>query len=213
VCGLELSWPGAGGVCPNRWCGRADRSFSVVFSLAVHRGALRHALLRYKYREERWWATQFAKMVAGYLESNATWFEEFHVLGAVPAFEGPGARRRWDPVRLILEELGRLVGDVWRVDPGLVTKRVETPAMQGLDWGARQAAASGPLRDALAVPTPSLVSGSRVLVFDDVMTEGSTLREVARALRLAGAAEVAGLVLARPAWSERYEARGAGGAS
>jgi predicted amidophosphoribosyltransferase len=38
-------------------------------------------------------------------------------------------------------------------------------------------------------------------VFDDVFTEGSTLREVARALLMAGAEEVAGVVLARQPWT------------
>jgi predicted amidophosphoribosyltransferase len=47
------------------------------------------------------------------------------------------------------------------------------------------------------------VAGARVLVLDDVLTDGSTLREVARVLRRAGAREVAGLILARPAWRER----------
>ncbi|HEX6394604.1 MAG TPA: phosphoribosyltransferase family protein [Acidimicrobiales bacterium] len=213
VCGLALSWPGADGVCPNRWCRRADRSFSVVFSIGVHTGALRHALLRYKYQEERWWAPHFARMVGGYLHANGTWFEEFDLLAAVPGYVGAGARRRWDPVRQILVEVASLPRLSWRVEPDLILKRAETPAMQGLDWAARQAVASGRLRDALAVPVPGLVKGCRVLVFDDVMTEGSTLREVARALRLAGAAEVAGLVLARPTWSERREARGRGGGS
>jgi predicted amidophosphoribosyltransferase len=44
------------------------------------------------------------------------------------------------------------------------------------------------------------VAGSRILVIDDVFTEGSTLREVARALVKAGADEVAGLTLARQPW-------------
>ena len=47
---------------------------------------------------------------------------------------------------------------------------------------------------------PTSPASARILVIDDVLTEGSTLREVARALRGAGAREVAGLVLARPAW-------------
>ena len=38
------------------------------------------------------------------------------------------------------------------------------------------------------------------MVIDDVFTEGSTLREVTRALILAGADEVAGLTLARQPW-------------
>lgn len=210
VCGLALSWPGAGGVCPNRWCRRSDRAFSVVYSLGVHQGALRRALLRYKYHGEWWWSGEFARLIGAYLDTNATWFEEFDVLAAVPTYSGPGARRKWDPLRRILEELRALVGGAWEVEPDLVVKVAETPPMQGLDWASRQTLAARWLRNALVVPRPRAVAGATVLVLDDVMTEGSTLREVARALRSAGAAEVAGLVLARPPWSETREASGRG---
>ena len=210
VCGLALTWPGANGLCPNRWCRRADRSFSVVFSLGAHQGALRHALLRYKYSGELWWGRVFAQLAARYLQTNAAWFEEFGVLGCVPAFTGPGARRRWDPVRLIVEQIGALAGAAWQVETDLLVKTAETPAMQGLDWAGRQAVARGPLRASLKVRRPSVLEGQRVLVFDDVMTEGSTLREVARALRFAGASEVAGLVLVRHTWSERGAETGRG---
>ena len=40
-------------------------------------------------------------------------------------------------------------------------------------------------------------TADRVLVIDDAYSEGFTLREMARALQQAGAAEVAGLVFAR----------------
>jgi competence protein ComFC len=56
------------------------------------------------------------------------------------------------------------------------------------------------LRQSLRVPDPGAVAGCRILVIDDVFTEGSTLREVARALLLSGAHEVAGLALARQPW-------------
>jgi predicted amidophosphoribosyltransferase len=184
-----------------------------VYSLGVHQGALRRALLRYKYHGEWWWSAEFARLIAAYLDANASWFEDFDVLAAVPTYSGPGARRKWDPVRRILEELMALVGGAWEIDPDLVLKVAETPPMQGLDWASRQTLAAGELRDALVVPRRDAVSGATVLVLDDVMTEGSTLREVARALRSAGAAEVAGLVVARPPWSEPGEASGRGAPS
>ena len=43
--------------------------------------------------------------------------------------------------------------------------------------------------------------GKRILVYDDVYTEGLTLREVARSLRDAGAVEVSEVVLARQPYS------------
>jgi predicted amidophosphoribosyltransferase len=161
---------------------------------------MRHAIVRFKYRREQWWADVFARLMAELLTREAPWFEEFDLLVPTPSYLGPGARRRWDPVGEIVARLASLVAPAWEVGAGVVVKRHETPAMQGRPWSARQAIAQGPLRDALVVTAPRLVAGARLLVVDDVMTGGSTLREVARALRAAGAAEVAGLVLARPPW-------------
>jgi predicted amidophosphoribosyltransferase len=173
-----------------------------VFAVGVHDGALRQAVLRYKYRRELWWAGVFARLFAYHLRRYANWFEEFDLLVPIPSYLGRHARRNWDPIGEIASRLQRLVEPSWEMDTGAVAKRAETPTMQGRSWSERQAIACGPLRRSLVVPDPDRVTGARVLAFDDVMTEGSTLREVARVLRRAGAREVAGLVLARLAWRE-----------
>jgi predicted amidophosphoribosyltransferase len=67
-------------------------------------------------------------------------------------------------------------------------------------WRERKAIAEGPLRAALRVPEREVVAGKRLLVVDDVFTEGFTIREVARALIIAGATEVSEIVLAREPW-------------
>jgi predicted amidophosphoribosyltransferase len=181
----------------------------VVFAVGIHGGALRHAVARYKYQRELWWAGVFARLIADYLSAHATWFEEFDLLVPAPAYRGPRARRDWDPVGEIARRLRPLVEPHWETAVGAVIKRAETPPMQGRAWAARQAIATGPLRRSLTVPAPDRVAGARLLVLDDVLTEGSTLREIARALRRSGAREVAGLVLARPAW--RQVSRGGAG--
>jgi predicted amidophosphoribosyltransferase len=139
-------------------------------------------------------------MIAAYLEEHATWFEEFGTVTAVPAFTGQGAARDWDPTGLILIRLAGYLTPGWHVAPRLLVKMKPTPPMQGRSWLERQAIAGGPLREALTVRDRGAVAGERVLVVDDVLTEGSTMREVARCLLGAGAVEVAGLVLARPGW-------------
>jgi predicted amidophosphoribosyltransferase len=197
VCGQARPQPGP---CPNRWCHRADRGFSVVFAVGVHEGALRHAILRYKYGRETWWAGVFARLFADHLAAHATWFEEFDLLVPTPAYTGRRARRDWDPVGEIAGRLEGLVTPLWEIAAGAVEKRAETPAMQGRPWADRQHIAAGPLRRSLAVLAPGRVAEARILVLDDVLTEGGTLREVAHALRRAGAREVAGLVLARQGW-------------
>jgi predicted amidophosphoribosyltransferase len=171
--------------------------------VGVHDGALRHAVLRYKYGRELWWADVFARLLADHLSGHSTWFEEFDFLVPTPAYLGPGARRQWDPVGEIAVRLQTLVEPWWEIAFGVVSKQRETPPMQGHPWVDRQVIAAGPLRRSLHVADPRQVTGARILVLDDVLTDGTTLREVARALRRSGAREVAGLVLARLAWRGR----------
>lgn len=199
VCGQVL--PPADPACPNRWCRRGDRGFSVAFAVGAYRGRLRRAIGRYKYGGDRNLAPVFAGMLGSFLELHPPWFEEFDLITSVPAYTGPEGRRRWDPVGAVLAELGRLVGGKWALEPGLVVKTRETPRMTGLGWAERQVLARDRLRPALAVGPGARLDGSRILVLDDVLTEGSTLREVAGVLRRAGASEVAGLVLARRVWA------------
>ena len=172
----------------------------MTFAAGVHSGDLRRIIARYKYRDERHLGGALSDLVASFVTGQAPWFEEFDVLTAVPSYLGPGARRTWDPVGGLLRGLSRRLGPGWAVEPGLVTKTAETPGMAGRNWAERQHIARGPLRRSLHVPDPQAVAGAQVLVLDDVMAEGSTLREVALALRRAGASDVAGLVVARPAW-------------
>ena len=107
----------------------------------------------------------------------------------------------WDAVRRYeYDEDHRWSGVLGRVLAGwlrAIVKSAPTGRFLGLGVAERRAIAEGPLREALSVPEPGRVAGRRVLVFDDVYSEGYSLREMARALRRAGAAEVAGLVLTR----------------
>lgn len=194
VCGR----PGtAGRPCANPLCGRADRGWSAVFAVGVHTSSLRRAIAAYKYRGERWWAEVFAGLLAGYLGAHPTWFEEYDLIVPMPTYLGVGARRSWDPVGSIFAPLAALLGSAWECEERLVIKTAETPPMSGRSRRQRVRLAEGQLRAALVVPEPAQLSGRRVLVIDDVLTEGSSLREVAGAVRGAGAEEVAGLVLAR----------------
>jgi predicted amidophosphoribosyltransferase len=183
--------------CTNRWCRRSDRGWSVVHSVGFHQGAFRRAIVGYKYGGQMQTGPILAGVLARHLRDHQAWFEEYDLLTDVPSFLGAGARRTWSPVGRIVSDLRSMLRADWDVQPDLVVKVEETEPMSGLSRWARTRVAEGPLRQALHLGRIN-VAGARILVVDDVFTEGSTLREVARVLRAGGADEVAGLVLARP---------------
>ncbi len=141
------------------------------------------AILAAKYRHNfaimRWAATQLDSWPFG---GQAT-------LIPVPLAEKRLQWRGYNQAQQIAHEFGGRFA--LRVDPDAMIRTRETEIQQGLDWAGRRRN----VRAAFAA-TRSLAGESVVLV-DDVLTTGSTLNELARAVLDAGAVRVDALVLAR----------------
>lgn len=82
-----------------------------------------------------------------------------------------------------------------RVDTRSLLRIRHTPALSGMDRKTRLAHVRGAF--AIEPARAHLLAGQRVLLIDDVMTSGATLHEAARTVRLAGAAAVSAMVVAR----------------
>jgi predicted amidophosphoribosyltransferase len=184
------------GACPNTVCRLPDREFSEILTVSEDADRMWDLVWRYKYGDERGLAEDLARRLLEYLDSNRARVERFDSIATCALYTGPRAHRLWDYLRLIVGAAERM-DPQWPFAPDLITKSGPTGRFLGSGVEERRRIAEGELRAALAVPDPELVAGKRVLVFDDVYSEGFSLREMARALRRAGAAEVAGLVLCR----------------
>jgi len=187
------------GKCPNIVCSFTDRHFDRVSAISMRSGPLEAAINRYKYEERRAWATIFGRILVGYLDDNPGYWWTFDFIVASPTYVGQGGRS-WDHVGLVLEKADVEAGGRWPFDvasPRAITQVSPTERFVDKGWKERRAIAEGPLREALLVPDPDRVRGKRIVVFDDVFTEGLRMREVARALVLAGASAVEEIVLAR----------------
>ena len=100
---------------------------------------------------------------------------------------------------------GILAGEVSRrtaipVYPKLLTLQRDTPDLRGLNAAQRRQALAG----AFALSDSELLDGFSVLVVDDVVTHGTTFKEIARLLRSVGAISVYGVALAHSESSERW---------
>ena len=194
VCGQALT--ADCGPCPNVVCGSDDRPFASVRAVCAHADEMWRAVVRLKYDEERGWAPILGRILVGFLEEHRADFEDYDLITPSANYVGPGAKRSWDHLRLILEA-AQVEGPAWPFAYDLIVKTAPTDRFFGKSPRERSEIAQGPLRAALSVPDPDRVAGRRILVFDDVYSEGFTIREMARALVGAGAAEVSGIVLAR----------------
>jgi predicted amidophosphoribosyltransferase len=193
VCGQELV---DGDRCANTVCNLDDRWFSRVYTACRRQEEMWAAVTRYKYDQDREWAPILGRILVGFLEERRTELADYDLITTGALYVGPRAKRLWDTLRLILDA-AQAVGPGWPFVPDLITKSGPTGQFLGRSVETRRAIAEHSLRKALAVPRPELVVGRRILVLDDIYSEGFSLREMARVLVGAGAAEVAGLVLAR----------------
>lgn len=207
VCGQPASGataPGRGPVAPgptcrNSWCATTGCPLESIYAVGNYEGALRKAIVSYKYGGDLRWARTFGTLLHGFLRRHSTWFEEYGVVCPVPAFPGPGAHRPWGHVELMCAELAWSAGGEWPVE-SLVAKVAETEPMSAKARSERRLIARQLESEAFVVPVPADVDGRRVLVVDDVCASGETLLSAGGALRRAGAAEVTALVLARARW-------------
>ena len=151
-------------------------------------GDVRASLLRYKFRGLTGYAAVYGDFLRKCLDENGiscdsiTW---------VPLSRRRLRERGYDQARLLAEAIAR--GRETACEK-LLEKRRDTPAQSGLGGReARRVNAAGAYR----VCGADAVRGKRVLLVDDIVTTGETLMECARVLKVAGAAGVTAVTVAR----------------
>ena len=151
-------------------------------------GQVRAALLRYKFRDCSGYAPVFGNFMRKCLDENGiscdsiTW---------VPLSARRLRRRGYDQARLLAEAIAAGAGIPCAA---LLEKQRDTPAQSGLrSREARRKNAAGAYR----VREGADVAGKRILLADDIVTTGETLRECARVLKAAGAKSVTAVTAAR----------------
>jgi len=116
--------------------------------------------------------------------------ERPQVMIPVPLHRTRLRERGYNQALELAQPLARALGIPQR--PGLLTRSQATPAQTGLDAKARRRNLRGAFEAA-----PAAALASHVVLFDDVMTTGATLRECARVLRRAGVGRIDVWALAR----------------
>jgi predicted amidophosphoribosyltransferase len=201
TCDLELREDGE---CGNPLCSWAesDRYFKWNYAIAMRSGVLRSKINAYKYDGKFGWRNIFGRVLVGFLDDEERVFRQFDLIVPSPTFIGG---RPYDHTRDVILAANKEADGRWPFDvdePPAIVKTAETDRFVGKTWGQRKEIAEGSLREALAIPDVTVTRGKSILVYDDVFTDGFTLREVARKLKLDGdATVVCGVTLTRQPWN------------
>jgi len=143
---------------------------------------------RFKFRRD----LAAGRVLGGRMIERA-WVEEPErpeVMIPVPLHRTRLRERGYNQALELAQPLARALGIA--LGPDLLMRSQATPAQTGLDAKARRRN----LRGAFAI-APAATLANHIVLFDDVMTTGATLRECARVLRRAGVARVDVWALAR----------------
>lgn len=156
---------------------------------------LRRAVWLLKYRNRRTLAEIFAAELADFLTeelSDRKIFNNLNQTLLIPIpLAGRGLRRRgYNQSALIARELARLAS--LALAEGILVKIKETPAQMSLNRQERLRNLEG----AFAVSQAEQIAGCDIILIDDVITTGATMREAAKVLKQAGAKSVLAVAIA-----------------
>jgi ComF family protein len=173
-------------------CRMAPPEFERAAAWGVYSGGMREAIQLLKYERAEAVARPLGRLLARVIEKmGAGGMGRELVVIAVPLFAPKQRQRGYNQSVLLAEEAMRSLdrsGAGWHLSlaHGAMVRTRQTESQFGLSTRERRRN----LRGAFTVKDPAAVSGSNVLLIDDIYTTGATARECARVLRQAGAAKV-----------------------
>jgi len=167
-------------------CERGERYFTNIAAGGVYSGALKELIHLIKFYERK----KIAKLLAEFVIENIMdcaikWAD---VIVPVPLSKKVLAGRGYNQTALV----AKILADKFNIPYVEAVKKVrDTEPQNKLERKDRLKNLKGVFEE------DSSVAGKKVLVVDDVYTTGATMNEMAKTLKMAGAIEVRGIVVAR----------------
>ncbi|MDR2530499.1 MAG: ComF family protein [Oscillospiraceae bacterium] len=197
--------PEPGGVCGEcklslPWYGEpttltVDGAALPVTAPLRYEGLARGALLRFKFHGRVRAARPFASLMAACVRNL---LPEFDAIACVPLSLTRRLRRGYNQTRLLADALSRELDGAPVISP--LRKRVRV-ANSSLGAEQREQNTQGAFR----LKRSASLAGLRVLLVDDVLTTGATIRECVRVLRGGGADVVGAVTLCAVARNQKAE--------
>lgn len=163
--------------------------FRINRSACVYDEASKPLILDFKFHDKTDNTGVLARMML--VAGEDIWNKGVDVMIPIPLHFTRLLKRRFNQSALLAKELHKLNGIAVDYDSVIRARRTRPQ----VEFSGRERVKN--VRDAFEVRHPERIKGKHVLLLDDVMTTGSTLRECALVLKRAGAASVDTLTIAR----------------
>ena len=177
--------------CSSHFCGtclKRPPSFTIVRAAGIYQGSLKEAVHKLKYRNQLSLAKPLGQLLGRRAIAEANDFTPDRII-PVPLhprrLKQRGYNQALEVARPIAQQLGL------PLDSTLLQRKRNTPQQQGLSAIERRSN----LRNAFALAAEA--TSLRILLVDDVMTTGETVRECCRTLLGGGVEEVQVAVVGR----------------
>jgi competence protein ComFC len=167
-------------------CRQGIRAFDHAYAFGSYEGPLQKLIHLFKYGKVESLARPLGELILRALPRD---LDVDHVI-AIPMHWRKQWQRGFNQAALLAEPVARRYG--LKLSGNLRRVRY-TESQASLDEQSRRAN----LKNSFAVRRPEEITGSRILLVDDVFTTGATLRVAAEVLKNAGASHVTVLTLAR----------------
>lgn len=170
-------------LCDN--CKSTSHQFLQNKAIFRYSGDMKNAMYRFKYSNKRCYGKVFAKHA---MMNYGHWLkaQKFDAIVPVPMYKKKMKIRGYNQAEVFAKELSKVINVP--VANGIIRREIDTMAMKRLNRLKRKKN----LLNAF-IMTENEVQFRKVLIVDDIYTTGTTLDEVAGALKLGGIREIYGL--------------------
>lgn len=170
-------------------CQNNTKHFDFVRSSVVYEKDAKNLVLAMKFNNNRWIAKHFAEMLFDTYNQNHL---DAEIIIPVPLSYKREKQRGYNQAHLLVKSLAQKLNLPLADD--VVYKVVDNKQQSTLSARERRENVKG----VYSLQNASIVKGKKVLLVDDILTTGSTLSEISRLLKKAGAIAIYGLVVASP---------------
>jgi ComF family protein len=167
-------------------CRESQVNFDATYSFGSYEGPLRNLIHLFKYAKIESLALPLSRFLIRAMPLD----QRFDVIMAMPMHWRKRWERGFNQADLLARPLAKRYGVKLATN---LRRRRYTRSQAGLTQTQRQEN----LKNSFCVRKAEQIAGKRVLLVDDVLTTGATLRAAASALKAARAAHVSALTLAR----------------